>query len=77
LEDLSSFRGELKKAARAKVCLLYSLLPNREQGKGRMNEAQYIDEFKAAVLNILEDSKFLHDGKDRNVRVPFCAIVLY
>ena len=39
-----------------------------------MNEARYIDEFKAAVLNILQDSKFLHDGKDGNVRVPFCAV---
>jgi hypothetical protein len=76
-EDLSSFRGELKKAARAKVCLLYSLLPNREPGDGRTNDARYIDELKAAVQNILEDSKFLHNGKDRNVRTSFhtCCVI--
>jgi hypothetical protein len=72
-EDLSSFRGELKKAAQAKVCILYSLLPNREPGEGRMNEARYVDELKAAVLNVLEQSKFLHNGKDGNVCVSFRA----
>jgi hypothetical protein len=76
-EDLSSFRGELKKAARAKVCLLYSLLPNREPGDGRTNDARYVDELKAAVRDILEDSKFLHNGKDRNVCTSFhiCRVI--
>jgi Domain of unknown function (DUF6532) len=76
-EDLSSFRGELKKTARAKVCLLYSLLPNREPGDGRTNDARYVDELKAAVQDILEDSKFLHNGKDRNVCTSFhiCRVI--
>jgi hypothetical protein len=70
-EDNSTYRGEGKKIARSVIRSKYSILPEETT-----NRTAYRAEVARRVKDLIEDSKFLHDGKDAHVRGAFSSFHL-
>ncbi|KAF7975803.1 hypothetical protein HWV62_8485 [Athelia sp. TMB] len=66
--DTSTFRSELKKLTRQQVPNLYSIFPKQVGNEPRISRAAYQAHVKAAVADLLEGGKFMHNGKDQNGR---------
>ena len=66
LEDISTFRGEVKTAARAVVRTHYNLFPSDAEAKN-MSTYQYTAHVKNAATTLLDGGDLLGDGVDDQV----------
>lgn len=66
LEDISTFRGEVKTAARVVVRTHYNLFPSDAEAKN-MSTDQYTAHVKNAVTKLLDEGDLLGDGVDDEV----------
>lgn len=66
MEDISTFRSEVKTAARAVVRTHYNLFPSDVEAKN-MSTDQYTAYVKNAATTLLDEGDLLGDGVDNQV----------